>query len=575
MKKTLLRLVSTMAFALALAAGTAFAQTTIIDQNFDQFTEGSEQQPATTDISGYTGKLYKTIQWNGKSVYEAGGKLLVADGGKLTTARLSGINYGDNIRVTFDVKLPDGSGLCQVKLGYLTTVQFPVTDTNWHTFSAVSSGARNGSTVEFSPYLSASGIIIDNVKIESGDFLPAPEAYQPSSATRTSFTASWKRVSGAEAYLLSVYSYNNGEKEYFLQDKEVTMTSAKVEGLDAAKTYYYTVKAKKGEVVSEPSEEIEVVPVIEELAAPEAADATDVTDEEFTANWKAAADATGYEVTVGKTVTLSADQTGVALLSDGFSKSTKGEYGAPEYGTIEGYIDEYTEQPGWYARNSAFAKGCAGLSPYSGEGYIITPAVNLSHGTAKVNVTMGEYQFGDFVAGTKVLFTLFNGQDSITSKEVTLEGEMKAYDVELEGGSAESYVRILYSGDNKLYIDSIAISQDMKAGESYSQIISNTDAGNALSLAVKAPKAEGTAYFYTVKAYARTVVEGEIGYIYSEASNTVSVKDTSTGIHTATDGTQAKEAYRTDISGRRLAAPQRGINIVVYTDGTVKKLIVD
>lgn len=564
-----------MAFAFAMTIGTAFAQTTIIDQNFDQFTEGSEDEPATTNIGGYSGKLYKTIQWNGSAVYEAGGKLLVKDGGKLTSARLSGLSRGDVIRVTFDVKVPDGSGLCQLKLGYSTTFQYPISDKNWHTFSTVISGARNNNTLEFSPYLAASGILIDNVKVEKGDFLPAPEANQPTNASRTGFTATWKSVSGAEAYLLSVYSYNNGEKEYFLQDKEVTSTSAKVEGLDAAKTYFFTVKAKKGEIVSDPSEEIEVVPVIEELAAPEAADASDVTDEGFTANWKAAENATGYEVTVGKTVTLAADQQGVAVLSDGFSKVAKGEYGAPEYGPLEGYIDEYTELPGWYARNSAFAKGCAGLSPFNGEGYIITPALNLSHGTANLSVTMGEYKYVGFTAGAKVNFTLFNGQDSITSKEVTLEGKMKAYDIELEGGSAESYVRIFYSGNNKLYFDSLAISQDMKAGDSYSQIISSTDAGNVLSLPVKAPKAEGTAYFYSVKAYARTVVEGDIDYIYSDASNTVSVKETSTGINTATDGTQAKEAYRTDISGRRLAAPQRGINIVVYTDGTVKKVIVD
>lgn len=575
MKKTLLRLVSTMAFTLALTAGTAFAQTTIIDQNFDQFTEGTEENPATTDISGNTGKLYKTIQWNGKSVYEAGGKLLVADGGKLTSARLSSLAYGDVIKVTFDVKVPDGSGICQLKLGYLTNVQFPITDTNWHTFSTVITGAGRSNSLEFSPYLSASGILIDNVKVEKGDFLPAPQANQPTKATRTSFTASWKRVSGAEAYLLSVYSYNNGEKDYFLEDKEVTATTASVDGLDATKTYYFTVKAKKGETVSDPSEEIEVVPVIEKLTAPEASAPTDVNGDGFTANWKAAADATGYEVTVGKTVTLAADQQGVTILSENFDKSTEGEYGVPEYGIFRGYLDSYTTLPGWYAVNPAFAKGSVGLSPYSGEGYILTPAIDLSHSAAKVNVTLGEYSYAGFEAGAKVLFTLYNGQDSITSKEVTLESGMKAYDIELEGGSAESYVRILYSGDKKLYIDSIAINQNMKAGDSYSQIISNADAGNALSFAVKAPKAEGTAYFYSVKAYARTIVDGEIGYIYSEASNTVNVQNTTVGIDAAPAESQAKEAYRTDISGRRLAAPQRGINIVVYTDGTVKKLIVD
>ena len=54
--------------------------TTVFSENFDAFTEGSEDAPGTTDISGYTGKLKKTIGWNGSKVYEAGGKLLIEDG---------------------------------------------------------------------------------------------------------------------------------------------------------------------------------------------------------------------------------------------------------------------------------------------------------------------------------------------------------------------------------------------------------------------------------------------------------------------------------------------------------------
>ena len=47
--------------------------TVVLDENFDSFTEGSEDEPATTDISSYSsGKLSKKLTgWSGSKVYEA------------------------------------------------------------------------------------------------------------------------------------------------------------------------------------------------------------------------------------------------------------------------------------------------------------------------------------------------------------------------------------------------------------------------------------------------------------------------------------------------------------------------
>ena len=59
MKKNLL---SFVLFTLAIFLCGGIQAQTIIDENFDQFTEGSEDNPATTDISGYSGKLYKTLK---------------------------------------------------------------------------------------------------------------------------------------------------------------------------------------------------------------------------------------------------------------------------------------------------------------------------------------------------------------------------------------------------------------------------------------------------------------------------------------------------------------------------------
>lgn len=88
------------------------AQEIIINESFDQFSEGSETEPATTDISGYSGKLYKTLGWNGRYVYEAGGMLKINDNGNLKTPYLKQLTASTNIKVTFDVKsaAPYGGG---------------------------------------------------------------------------------------------------------------------------------------------------------------------------------------------------------------------------------------------------------------------------------------------------------------------------------------------------------------------------------------------------------------------------------------------------------------------------------
>lgn len=59
-KKLLMMAMLLSAFAFAVpASGQDDNVTVVIDENFDSFTEGSEDAPATTDIGGYSGKLKK------------------------------------------------------------------------------------------------------------------------------------------------------------------------------------------------------------------------------------------------------------------------------------------------------------------------------------------------------------------------------------------------------------------------------------------------------------------------------------------------------------------------------------
>lgn len=47
-----------------------------------------------------------------------------------------------------------------------------------------------------------------------------------------------------------------------------------------------------------------------------------------------------------------------------------------------------------------------------------------------------------------------------------------------------------------------------------------------------------------------------------------------TGIDKVTTSTDAKELSRYSVNGQRLSAPTKGLNIVKYSDGSVKKVVV-
>ena len=75
---------------------------------------------------------------------------------------------------------------------------------------------------------------------------------------------------------------------------------------------------------------------------------------------------------------------------------------------------------------------------------------------------------------------------------------------------------------------------------------------------VYVPKGTGNAYFRSA----------EFGYFYNI------VEFDATGIDKVTTSTNAKEVSRYSANGQRLSAPAKGLNIVKYSDGSVKKVVV-
>ncbi len=563
-----------MMIALAAVMTMGAAEPTLIfSEDFSAFTEGTEQTPSTTDIST---KLSQTLKgWSGKNLYQAGGKLLIGDNGYLQSSRYNMSANSGIVRITVRVKsMAATGGVVRVKLGYTTTKDMYVFDNEWHTLSLVTAGGTSSSYVRVEPYITYEGIMIDEIKVEtSADFFPVPEALQPTKADGTSFTARWSRVSGAKSYLLDVYAKSGNDRDYVLHNDTVTTTSRKVTGLDASKKYYYVVRATNGTAVSDYSDEIEVIKVVSSIDAPVATPATGVTETGFTANWKSVPDAELYKLNVYKNTRITS--TGLTtLLSEDFSRVTKGTFTSVEFGRLQEYLDDYTHQSGWYGVNHVFAAGTIGLSPYGGEATLTTPYLDLSSDGGKLQATinMAAQQFGQDIVDT-VQVQLVDAQNQVLESVIQpLTAGFKPYMVNFTKGAASTAVRVCYTGKNKVFIDDMAIAQVLPAGyEVVAPLHSTEIEGTQADVTGLDPMGENVSYSYTVQSACRSVdYTGEIIYVYSEASNLIKVEIPSTGVDERVATKGVKRVTYFDLAGRGSAMPHEGINIVVtlYTDGT-------
>lgn len=564
--------------------------TTVFEESFSAFTEGSEAEPSTTDISsGLTNKLSTTLSgWSGRYVYEAGGMLKIGDGGNLQTTRYDMKANKGVIKISMRVRSYDETGaMFNIAVNYATKVTDYVLDNKWHDVSYVVNGASTISTtyLKITAQMAASGILIDDLKVEqSASFYPAPVAKQPTQADGTSFTAKWDYISGSTGYYLDVYSKDAaGAPVYALQNQFVSgayTSSYKVTDLDAAKKYYFVVRATNGTATSENSNEIEVVKVISSLDAPEAMPASNVTANGFTANWNAVANADGYEVSVAKYTTLKEDQT-VTVASEDFAGLKEGTITEPIYPKLQEYLDNYTNEAGWYAYGHLYAKGLLGLAPFSesSPATLTSPEKDLSSNGGEFTVTlrMASTQSGVFVDGKEVKVNLYaeteEGDTLLESKTVSLYGEFRDYIITFHKGTKDAFVEVSYpETTSRVWIDSIAISQDKKAGEEVVSLIGDFDVANALSMPFDLPFTEGVRYAYAVSAYVTTVVDGEIDQLYSDLSDVVEVKfNEQTSVADVNAAKTVKRVNYYDLSGRELAQPaQDGVSIAVttYTDGT-------
>lgn len=193
---------------------------------------------------------------------------------------------------------------------------------------------------------------------------------------------------------------------YLLQDEEIKAESLKeddgsvkypVNGLDPNLDYFYTVKAKNSEYISEPSKEIEVYTV----SQPTVLEPTDVTENGYTANWTSNKKVDYYRIEQIQKNTIEKDTENYDILYEDFSKVTSdfkeadiadGFIEQGEYTSGYRAIDDLTHIAGWKASSTQRVEGWLGGMASGGEGTIpgaiVTPTIDLSHNDGECTVTV-------------------------------------------------------------------------------------------------------------------------------------------------------------------------------------------
>lgn len=174
---------------------------------------------------------------------------------------------------------------------------------------------------------------------------------------------------------LKVYYEPDHQMADGYDDKEVKgVGRLEVTGLNPEVDYYFSVKSKKDQEVSLPSEEVFVYG----LLTPEALEAFEVGTERFTARWTATPKAEGYVFYNYNRLIASEDKECVVYdetfdkISVGVSDPEQAQEGKKE----NGYLDAYTQYPGWMGSQLIMADGMIGTKGFSAA--IVLPNIILS-----------------------------------------------------------------------------------------------------------------------------------------------------------------------------------------------------
>lgn len=594
----------------------------IMYEDFSKMSTGSIEKPdRETKINEYVlGGIYwwnvkpeytNLPNWGSHYAYPAGGCLFMdADNGEGAQLNTPLLDLSDHCRIAviqfrartltgtstgLMVEATETYNMSSTGWDYMPMVEVPEITSEWHTYEVMFKGTGASTMFNIVQY-PPSQIYIDDIKVYQIDqYVDTPVTLAHSNYTGSSFNANWEAVDGAEFYLLNVYSLDeNGQAKDLLTDKKAEGTSFKVEGITSGETYYYTVRAAKGD-----KESIETLPVeVFDLEAPVLNKASEVKNDKYTASWNEVPSAERYNYWAYNVRTADAD--GEFIVTDENFDGIRDPEGNltgltledPSYQVYpEYYISEFS-QAGWKGSNSMPYTDylCVDGWQYmngQGDAGLISPELDLSKDNGKVNLSIKLYgEIADMYTedGTPVpcqtqcAIALFNYdeakgdyvQDELIYPEGVAE-EWKTFNVALTKGAKRSKIGIYaVKAPGNLYMDDLKITQNYKKGESLTEpfFFAHWYEGTQIEVTVPSKVVKSPIYHKVnaVKSKSGSDPYGGAEYKESAYSDLEMVDDCVTGIG---ENMLHEEAVATVTEGVLNIVNPQSESVSVYTvDGT-------
>lgn len=366
---------------------------------------------------------------------------------------------------------------------------------------------------------------------------------------------------------------SNDTRYDYTEDTEYTFT-----GLDPETEYYYGVR---GHYVFTYSDKVLYHAL--GVCPPKALPATGVDSRgAFTANWEKAPKATGYVVSMYGVEQIEETSDDYVLLEETFDKvdesvTSATDWASPDMlGNYDGSsLDEYTQLPGWLGAGNTLAQGMLGCeySPYILT-EIITPEIYVGNDD---ELKMYMKAYGD--AGDQLILRLADGSVYYVPFETAADGTGYIDNTYIMPVTSETMRMEIYTYNYGAFmLDELRFTQAVEKGDMLKTTVATVETD-----------AETTSYEFTnLDAYGfNRYGYHVISQFDYEGESTTSVSsdivivdlgtgesEITTGIEEAAQAVEATETARYSVDGRRLAAPQRGLNIVKMSDGTTRKVVV-
>ena len=471
-----------------------YNKTVIISEDFSKFTAGSLQSPDETKFDGFIDSdLTSTPGWSTVGSSQAGGCIYIdprsSSIANLSTPVLEIPQNDKPVVVTFRAHLGDKEynfDWAQVYMVDCSNDSRPLTFANdyaydyneWRDYKFIFDKKRTSTTFffQFSGY--DAPIYFDDIEIKFLDpKVEAPVATEFDNFSSTGFTAHWQPVEGVDSYTIDLFTITYDREKtrtYAVRDLKVNGTSHTFTDIDTSvSTYYYTVRAVKGEDRSPESNPVKV----NGLETPGEITFTPTDNGTIKLSWDPVPGTQYYEVIADRSYEATSDMT-YTISEENFDDLVSyGSYTKPEELTsVYEELDGILNQPGWIAQNPVHINGAYGLVGYYyqhyGElAYLESPTCDLSANNGNVSVSVDLYgQPIDFLDECKAVIRLLQYVSeeetkvlsSVTTDE--LPAEWTNVKIDLTKGAENTAVEICAKA-GYLYINNILITQDLKAGD--------------------------------------------------------------------------------------------------------------